>query len=462
MLTGANDDLTGRILAFDTANWRTSRHDIARWPQCPACGGRPHTKQRKWPKQPLDRLISPVSGLINRVDVKEIGDHFFLAEGELTLIVHKDRSGPVSLNRRMPVAGKGSTEASARESCIGEAVERYSLLYHGDEPCTVGAEADLGARCLKLNDLLCFSEQQRRTRGIRNRRDGGFHSIPEQLPPGRPIEWMTARSLMNSRRTLVPAPYCLLGYGASYCTADTNGCAAGSNPGMATLNGLLELIERDSVAIWWYSRVRRPRLCASNLEASFRNAFPRRELALIDLTSDLRVPVVAAVSSNKNGRMIVVGAAAHPDVYEAARKAVAEAAQLSATVPERPGRPNAAHSDEERAVLKWWRSATLENQAYLRPSRECRIVNPAAESPRPAEALLEHCLLKLEKARLEAYYVDQTRPEVGIPVRRVIVPGLRHNWARFGPGRLYDVPLALGWLRRRTPEQDLNPLLFPW
>ena len=54
--------------------------------------------------------------------------------------------------------------------------------------------------------------------------------------------------------------------------------------------------------------------------------------------------------------------------------------------------------------------------------------------------------------------LDQTRPDVGLPVVKVIVPGLRHFWPRFGPGRLYDVPVGLGRLATPTREADLNPV----
>jgi len=40
----------------------------------------------------------------------------------------------------------------------------------------------------------------------------------------------------------------------------------------------------------------------------------------------------------------------------------------------------------------------------------------------------------------------------------VIVPGLRHFWPRFAPGRLYDTPVKLGWLSKPLPEDDLNPI----
>jgi ribosomal protein S12 methylthiotransferase accessory factor len=37
-----------------------------------------------------------------------------------------------------------------------------------------------------------------------------------------------------------------------------------------------------------------------------------------------------------------------------------------------------------------------------------------------------------------------------------MVPGLRHFWRRLGPGRLYDVPVKLGWLAEPTPEDKVN------
>jgi oxazoline/thiazoline synthase len=40
----------------------------------------------------------------------------------------------------------------------------------------------------------------------------------------------------------------------------------------------------------------------------------------------------------------------------------------------------------------------------------------------------------------------------------VIVPGLRHFWARFATGRLYDVPVQMGWLCAPLTEEQLNPI----
>jgi len=51
---------------------------------------------------------------------------------------------------------------------------------------------------------------------------------------------------------------------------------------------------------------------------------------------------------------------------------------------------------------------------------------------------------------------DSTRPEVGVPVARVLAPGLRHLDRRLGPGRLHDVPARLGWVP--PGPRELNPV----
>jgi ribosomal protein S12 methylthiotransferase accessory factor len=68
------------------------------------------------------------------------------------------------------------------------------------------------------------------------------------------------------------------------------------------------------------------------------------------------------------------------------------------------------------------------------------------------------CREILEAKGLEVLVLDQTRPDIGLAVARVVVPGLRHFWARFAPGRLYDVPVELGWVPRPLGEDELNPV----
>jgi ribosomal protein S12 methylthiotransferase accessory factor len=69
--------------------------------------------------------------------------------------------------------------------------------------------------------------------------------------------------------------------------------------------------------------------------------------------------------------------------------------------------------------------------------------------------------VKLAQAQgMETLVLDQTRSDVGLSVVKVIVPGMRQFWARFGKGRLYDVPVKMGWLKERLTEEQLNPVRF--
>ena len=56
------------------------------------------------------------------------------------------------------------------------------------------------------------------------------------------------------------------------------------------------------------------------------------------------------------------------------------------------------------------------------------------------------------------YLQELTRPYIGLPVVRALVPGLRPvGGGDLAAGRLYDVPVQCGWLTQPIQETDLNP-----
>ena len=68
------------------------------------------------------------------------------------------------------------------------------------------------------------------------------------------------------------------------------------------------------------------------------------------------------------------------------------------------------------------------------------------------------CVHALAKVGIEPFVCAQTRPDIDIPVARVVAPGLRHFWCRLAPGRLFGVPAAMGWADRPLHEHELNPV----
>ena len=68
------------------------------------------------------------------------------------------------------------------------------------------------------------------------------------------------------------------------------------------------------------------------------------------------------------------------------------------------------------------------------------------------------CIETAAKHGLETLVLDLTRPDIGLAVVKVIVPGLRHFWKRLAPGRLYEVPVNMGWLKTPLKEEELNSI----
>ena len=59
------------------------------------------------------------------------------------------------------------------------------------------------------------------------------------------------------------------GFAPGLIHADSNGCAAGNTIEEAIVQGFLELVERDSYAIWWYNRLQRAELDLSACDNSY-------------------------------------------------------------------------------------------------------------------------------------------------------------------------------------------------
>jgi ribosomal protein S12 methylthiotransferase accessory factor len=165
--------------------------------------------------------------------------------------------------------------------------------------------------------------------------------------------------------------------------------------------------------------------------------------------------VIAAVSRRVEGgsERLSFGFGAHLDPRIALLRALTELNQLEPPAGEVPG---------DDAYARWLREASLANQPYLAPLPGVAPRGPADFGARASGDLardLASCRGIVEARGHEVLVLDQTRPEVGMPVAKVIVPGLRHFWPRFGPGRLFDVPVALGWKPRALEEADLNPIV---
>ena len=442
-------ELQGRIITLDTRTLRMTVHVVHPLPTCTQCGRQPlvpaTTLMKDW--------VSPHTGIISNVEITDepvLG--FFQAKA--AQIQPLPKLGRRELLQPIWVLGKGTTAQDAQLSCLGEAIERYSIVYQGDERTRRGTLTEVDG--ISPESILLFSERQYQTRELWNRTHSELHWVPEKLDPDYPINWTEARDLLTGTKRYLPTGCCYLKYPfpeePEYGSADSNGCAAGPTLSDAIFHGLLELIERDALAIWWYNRMSRPSIDLESFAEpkllDIYNEFSAagRNLYLLDVTTDLGVPVYVAAAPKFDGSSLHFAAAAHPDPCNAAIRSVAELTQSLHC--------NTLLLYDELRL--WLETATLANQGYFEPAS----VQAAPQGVRvgSVEQEIRRLASRIEERGMRVYYLDLTRPEIGVPVARVVAPGLRYFWARLGRGRLYDVPVDLGWLNNPIREEDLNPI----
>ena len=291
-------------------------------------------------------------------------------------------------------AGKGTTDLQAKASGLCEGFERYSEVYRGDEPRRMARLLELGAAGIDPRSCLLFSERQYREREITNERPSRFNFVPDRFDSTANIEWSPLWSLSQNEVRSVPTGFCYYNYpfpnDYRFCVACSNGNAAGDTIEEAILQGFLELIGATVLRLWWYNRVRRPGVDLATFDEPYLMEIAeclskrQREMVVLDLTSDLQIPVFVAWSrktalaskASDGAEQIVLGFGAHLDPKIALLRAVTEMNQMLGYLLQAP--PEKVYSDDvsDFETVQWLKTQTLENQPYLQPAtdRPCRTL----------------------------------------------------------------------------------------
>ncbi|MFC0865098.1 TOMM precursor leader peptide-binding protein [Sphaerimonospora cavernae] len=496
-LAGARSPEQRDVITFDTQGLGTTRHELRPRPQCPECGDaglmaaaaerpvelspRPKTftadggHRSRHPEDTAERyahLVSPVTGVIKELTRVDSGTPFvktYAAGHNFARQVrdlHTLRTG-----LRSQSAGKGTTDLQAKVSAMCEAMERYSGIFQGDEARLAASYRELGADAVHPNACSLYSQEQYRTR-TETRGGSSYGYVSDPFDEDATLEWTPVWSLTEQRHKYLPTGYLYYYYRdpsgsvPSSVWSDSNGNAAGSSLEDAVVQGFMELVERDAVALWWYNRVRRPAFDLDSFADPWMTEFQEvyagldRELHVLDLTTDLGIPVAVAVSRRVKGPTedILMAFGAHFDARIAVQRALAEMNQFIPAVidADETGTRYRFHDSDQ---LTWWKTARIEDHPYLAPGGP-PVAAAAYDRPATTDLLDDVAAARalVEERGMEMLVLDQTRPDIGLPVVKVIVPGMRHFWRRLAPGRLYDVPVRLGWQAEPTQEEQMNPI----
>jgi len=375
-------------------------------------------------------------------------------------------------NQGMYTAGSGFTRQEGISAALGELAETMGATWIDEVKITRATAKEVGGKGIHPRQLLMFSERQYENRERWRKCYGERHRIPLPVQNNVPLDWVTVTSYPDEKPYLVPAGYCYRNYprDRNYLVVDSNGCAAAPARPEAIVSGFLELVERDAVAIWWYNRIQRPAIDPAYFNDPELNECAHwmdrhnRLFYVLDLTHDYGIPVIAAISVSGEETDITMGFGANFDCLSAVKSAVGEMLQLYALkrIIERQITAGGVESLDQsaRVFISWAQGDFVKIHPHMRPGGMNRSMKELRSLPRPgdSEEALQSCAALCRQKNQQFLVLDLTPPVFKVPVVRVIVPGMRHFRARFAPGRLYQVPVAMGWRTTAISENDLTQL----
>jgi ribosomal protein S12 methylthiotransferase accessory factor len=376
--------------------------------------------------------------------------------------------------------GTATSRQRALVKAVGEGVERYCAELYDPARVFRAAYRDVGEDAIDPRRFVLFHETQFA--------DPGFRYVP--LKDTDVIGWTSGYSLTRGRPVHLPALSALIGHSLTFmepiwAATDVSGYACGNTLEEAILSGLLELIERDAVMLFWYHRLPTPAVPTTvaadpevqDILARFARA-PGR-VFLSDLTTDLGVPVVVAqLVTNGVGRpAAVVASAADLTAPRAAARALLELgannhavrtfyeARLQRGLPTAPW---SLTSQEDHGLL-YADPAMLPHLWPLLPQGVPRERESPPWEGADLKQSIEQVVAQLASLGHEVLFVDLTHPtaaDLGLHVVKVLAPGLRPidlvGHYHLGGERLYGAPQRMGYSGTATHPAGLNPMPSPF
>ena len=352
--------------------------------------------------------------------------------------------------------GRGFTRTHARQGAIFEALERASLISSGPQDPRVTRIARGESMEQYILRWMNFSTAQLHVLGAvtKDNARGDCEYPVEEL-------WVNCENSTTLERIRLPALQVLFGEdsrrGLPAVYSTSTGSSLRDTAETAARQAVLELVERDAVAIWWYNHLVPHQVPAAVAGEALPDdlvawlADRQRRTWHLCLADDLPATTVVAISARADGTRPAIGASAALDPVDALRSATLEMLQGEIALITMRAAQRDSSPPPPPPLLAWSETTNALATPYLAGSGLAAL---------PPVSTYEHLLAACQEAGIEIVTADLTRPELGVPVVKALSPQLRDWLPRFGPGRLYDVPVALGLRSRPLAEHELNPVPF--
>jgi ribosomal protein S12 methylthiotransferase accessory factor len=334
-------------------------------------------------------------------------------------VTHLDTVGiPVSLGirpraRTLAVSmGKGLTQLLARVGAAMESVELW-CAEHAELDTWTSPARDLSLP-YRLDELqLC---------------QGSLCS--DELV----LTWTHGTEVRSGTRHPVPVPavvassVCVDSWSPPTFLATSNGLASGNTYDEAALHALLELVERDCLRAFHRSGGGYPRLALADVGPDAGELLDllvrdKNLVEVLDVTGPQGIPCYHARIRNDTIPITFIGAGCHTDSEVALCRALTEAAQNRLSV------ITGSRDDLDDRLYEWQRDhiRTRGNQLPDVVARPMVALRQSIASESLRDDLVQVADRVMRVTGKEPVIVDLTHGRVGIPVVRVVAPGLQFN-----------------------------------
>lgn len=358
-------------------------------------------------------------------------------------------------------SGAGYSREQAVRSALGETVERYASSCWRVEELIHASASTLGTGAVGFDRFEYFSRAQ-----------NGNPKFPfPHYDRDVPYHWCLGTDLATGAQRYVPASLAYLNYdenlGDMFALAVSTGTACHSDPTLAALHGLYEVIERDAFMISWLRKLPLPRIRIESdpvLGALYRRHFEGSTFSFhnFDMTTDFGIPAVLTVAQTmvSGSTIFGVGAACRLSPRQAVAKSMLEATTTvmfaRTLLDEMPDFEPGPNFDDVRNfedhVRLFCEPEMAPHLDFLLESEREVDLRPE-EKPGSADVWLKQCLERVSQCGHEAIMVDLTTHDLrqtGLSSTKVFIPGTvpmtsTHGIQPLGSPRLRHVPSALGY-----------------
>jgi ribosomal protein S12 methylthiotransferase accessory factor len=358
---------------------------------------------------PLDETLARIEPKVPAAGITRVAD-----------ITNLDRIGIPVFSCIRPTAesgaitvynGKGATVEESRISAIMEGIERYSSELHDREIRLAPYQMLMGNETvLDPNDLI----------------------LPPMADTERLIPWVEGYDIANNEPILVPVHAVFHPLPSQYrqlFRTNTNGLASGNTIEEAIFHALSEVVERDAWSLVEACRDTGP--CVADIgdptlaEMQKKFADAQVEVLVRDITSDIGIPTMAAVADDvllKDPLLLTIGIGTHTSARIAVMRALTEVAQSRLT--QIHGAREDTTIGDMRRKMGYDRVKRI-NKYWYKDNGTISYDKITSSDSDDFLKDIRFVISALKKQGLDRVIVfDLTREEIGIPVVRVIVPGL--------------------------------------